>query len=224
KDYTFPNLLTCLASHESEQVDHATQKGDESLIEAIRDQCAGLRSFIEAYPNMSSIEGLTNKIKDLLGDSKPKDGMVIFCTVHKSKGLEADRVFILAPDKLPLMLKDMSPEQLQQEYNLLYVAETRAKNTLVIVTNPKFLKDNSQPSYVQNDFEDKVWDAPVPEVVTIEAVTPEPVAVESPTESTETFPSFHTAMSEVLGFIGTTNVLYAPNDDRKMCVSWSNKW
>ncbi|MDX2078695.1 MAG: hypothetical protein SFZ02_19845 [bacterium] len=125
------------------------------------------------------------------------------------------------------MSGNSTPEQEQQEGNLDYVARTRAKHELVYMTNEKFLKYNTMPNYAQEDFEDKVWDAPVlpaPEVVAIEAVTPEPVAVTTPIESTETFPSFHTAMSEVLGSIGTSHVLYATNDEHKMCVSYTAKW
>lgn len=50
-------------------------------------------------------------------------------TVHKAKGLEADRVYILRPDLLPSP-RATSEAQLQAEANLKYVAVTRAKNYL----------------------------------------------------------------------------------------------
>ncbi|HRF97534.1 MAG TPA: hypothetical protein PLZ51_20140, partial [Aggregatilineales bacterium] len=74
-----------------------------------------------------------------------------------------------APEKMPLKSKDMTSEQLQQEWNLLYVAETRAKSVLVIVTTPKFLKENAMPPYAQEDFEDKNWDAPLVDEPVIQA-------------------------------------------------------
>lgn len=54
---------------------------------------------------------------------------IILSTVHKAKGLEADRVFIIRPDLLPM--KVFKPWQAEQEKNLHYVAITRAKNELI---------------------------------------------------------------------------------------------
>ncbi len=230
-DYTFPDLLKCLTAHEVEQVEIATKKGDEGLVEAIHDQCSGLRFVIEAYPDVASIDALELKIKNLFGDSNPNNDVVTFCTVHKSKGLEADRVFILAPDKLPLRFEGITPEQLQQEYNLLYVAETRAKNVLVIVVNAKFAKYSAMPPYAQEDFEDKVWDAdttPVetPEVTVVaEADTEAPVSADtSPdTDSREGFvvssDSFlNTDVHKALTLLGENNDMYAIVEGVKMGV------
>lgn len=50
-------------------------------------------------------------------------------TVHKAKGLEAPQVFILRPDLLPSP-RAMTPQTIQAEKNLQYVAITRAKDTL----------------------------------------------------------------------------------------------
>jgi hypothetical protein len=56
-------------------------------------------------------------------------------SVHKAKGLEADRVFILLPAKagMPHPMAKSAWEQ-EQEKNLLYVARTRAITELVYVT------------------------------------------------------------------------------------------
>lgn len=57
-------------------------------------------------------------------------------SIHKSKGLEANRVFILQPELLP------HPNGLpQQEANLKYVAITRAKGELYYVTGTEADKD-----------------------------------------------------------------------------------
>ncbi|HEY3473413.1 MAG TPA: ATP-binding domain-containing protein, partial [Anaerolineales bacterium] len=53
-------------------------------------------------------------------------------TIHKAKGLEADKVFWLNSSKCPSPWA-RQPWQLQQEYNLCYVATTRAKTTLVLI-------------------------------------------------------------------------------------------
>jgi superfamily I DNA/RNA helicase len=51
-----------------------------------------------------------------------------FSTIHKAKGLEHDHVYLLRPDLLPAFFA-RTPEQVQQEDNLAYVAITRAKET-----------------------------------------------------------------------------------------------
>jgi superfamily I DNA/RNA helicase len=55
-------------------------------------------------------------------------------TVHRAKGLEADRVFILAPEKLPLVWAGQQAWETEQEQNLRYVALTRARRELYFVT------------------------------------------------------------------------------------------
>jgi DNA helicase-2/ATP-dependent DNA helicase PcrA len=72
------------------------------------------------------IKGLNSKIKTIFSDDLKG---IILSTVHKSKGLEADRVFIARPDKMPMPAA--KAWQVQQEENLLYVAITRAKTELV---------------------------------------------------------------------------------------------
>jgi len=180
KDYSFPDLLKCLIRYQDEQVEIAKRKGDDARAEAIHDQCEAVKFVITAYPDAQSIDALTDKIESLFGDGKKFSEVVTFATIHKSKGLEADRVFILAPDKLPLRAKNMTPEQVQQEGNLDYVARTRAKHTLVYITTEKFLKTANQPDYVQDDFADKVWDMDEP-IAIVKII--EPIVIETPTES-----------------------------------------
>jgi superfamily I DNA/RNA helicase len=58
-----------------------------------------------------------------------KENAIMLCTIHKSKGLEADIVYILNEDLIPSRFAK-SAEQLKQENNLKYVARTRAKEEL----------------------------------------------------------------------------------------------
>ncbi len=76
-------------------------------------------------------------IKTRIDNIFSKDGEgIIFSTIHKSKGLEADTIFILRPDLLPhpLCKQDWQKEQ---EDNLHYVAITRAKTKLIYVKESK---------------------------------------------------------------------------------------
>ena len=62
---------------------------------------------------------------------------VTLATVHKAKGMESRRVFILDQHLMPSRYAK-TPEALQQEHNLIYVAITRAKHTLTYITGSTF--------------------------------------------------------------------------------------
>ena len=71
-----------------------------------------------------TIDKVIEKVEEIFKDEG--EGIVL-STIHKSKGLESDRVFFLKPELLPSQyaIKDW---QIQQEKNLEYVMITRAKN------------------------------------------------------------------------------------------------
>ncbi len=78
------------------------------------------------------MDALCQRIESLFDERRPQ---IKLATVHRTKGLEADRVFILRPDALPLVRPEQQPWQLEQEMNLKYVAYTRAKESLFIVAD-----------------------------------------------------------------------------------------
>lgn len=73
-----------------------------------------------------SIEDLKNSIRTIFTDEIQG---IVLSTVHKIKGLESNRVFIIRPDILPM--KTNKGWQALQEKNLEYVAITRAKLELI---------------------------------------------------------------------------------------------
>jgi len=76
-----------------------------------------------------SIGDLQSKINLVFSDDKQG---IAFSTVHKAKGLEAARVFILHPEMMPYP-KAKKPWEVQQEHNIEYVAKTRSKEYLGFV-------------------------------------------------------------------------------------------
>lgn len=82
-------------------------------------------------------EGLTtakeviDRIDTIFSDGN-KSGICL-STIHKAKGLEADRVFIICEDKLYFKPCMNVPWMAEQERNLVYVAFTRAKHYLGFV-------------------------------------------------------------------------------------------
>ena len=77
----------------------------------------------------STVPELKDKIKYIFNDDVNGRG-IILSTVHKAKGLEANRVFIIRPDLLP-MKTVRKPWQVIEERNIQYVALTRAKLELI---------------------------------------------------------------------------------------------
>jgi superfamily I DNA/RNA helicase len=80
----------------------------------------------------TSLEQVNDKLSKLFNDDKSDD--IVFSTVHKSKGLEANTIHIINPDTLPLRSLTM-PWEKKQEQNLHYVAITRAKKNLSYIPN-----------------------------------------------------------------------------------------
>lgn len=78
---------------------------------------------------------VVDKIKNIFNDEST--GGILLSTVHKSKGLESDRVFIIHPELMPSKYAKMDWE-IEQESNLKYVAYTRAKDLLAFIPKSKF--------------------------------------------------------------------------------------
>ena len=72
-------------------------------------------------------EMVIDRVKKIFKETKSEG--ICLSTIHKSKGLEADRVFILHPELMPSN-KAKTKIEIEQENNLIYVAYTRAINTL----------------------------------------------------------------------------------------------
>lgn len=85
-----------------------------------------------------------NKISNIF---TPKKTGIILSTIHKAKGLEAKRVFILHRELIPSRFAT-EPWQVQQEDNLKYVAYTRAKEYLAFVTDFDAFKTAKHESFM----------------------------------------------------------------------------
>lgn len=117
-------------------------------------------SDLALEPPNRSVEGMyKNNIKD--------DCLTI-STIHSAKGLEWDSVFIIGAvdGRFPSAYSFNSPEEMDEELRLMYVATTRAKNNLYI-TYPVDMYDYStdmvlsKPSRFLDDIDDdilEVWD------------------------------------------------------------------
>jgi superfamily I DNA/RNA helicase len=110
----------------------------ESQAEALADKVESLVYIIESLSPQATPNDLRERIAGMFGDSdevgaKP---LLTLSTVHRSKGREWPRVFLLGRDAFMPSKYARQPWQLEQEDNLIYVALTRVMETLVYVGAP----------------------------------------------------------------------------------------
>ena len=94
----------------------------------------------EKDPKIKNVDGVVKWIGKLFkNNTKNEDDVdgedldhVVLTTVHKSKGFEFDRVYLLDPSNFPHPRAKLEAD-LDQEENAKYVAYTRAKDELHII-------------------------------------------------------------------------------------------
>jgi superfamily I DNA/RNA helicase len=78
--------------------------------------------------NARSIDDLKDSINQLFDET---NATVLLSSVHKAKGSQANRVFLLQPELMPFWAAEFGPAwQMTQEWNIRYVALTRAKKAM----------------------------------------------------------------------------------------------
>lgn len=97
--------------------------GQEEQIGRIRDNAGMIYALCE---DAGSAVDLLHQCEYLFVKPDDNDNMVLCSSIHKAKGLEADRVFLLLNT---LYLRGETPE----EHNIHYVGATRAKSRLTLV-------------------------------------------------------------------------------------------
>ena len=94
------------------------------------------QSLVYLTGGLDTVTKLVDRIDSLFSSKLTADKSVTLSTVHKAKGLESDNVFILGREKMPHPMAK-KPWEKQQELNLIYVAETRSKHRLILVSEAK---------------------------------------------------------------------------------------
>lgn len=124
------DLPAALRAWEKKETEKARKRrAPEATLHRIHSKVECLTVLSE---DATSISAMISTITDLfIGDRD--SNKVTLCTVHKAKGLEADRVFILNRHLMPHPMAK-KPWQVKQEHNLRYVAVTRAKKELRFIT------------------------------------------------------------------------------------------
>lgn len=127
--FVFAQLVPAIDAWANEQVARLVARdASETAVEAVRDTALGLTVCADSFPECRTIPELATAILGLFAD---EGAAVWLSSVHRAKGLEADRVFVVSGEKMPLLRADQQPWEREQEMNALYVAVTRAKTELI---------------------------------------------------------------------------------------------
>jgi superfamily I DNA/RNA helicase len=131
--FTFDRFLVCSARWTEEQIRRLCLKPESELqIASLEDRVASLDVVYGWVVGQGArtMGELRAAIQSLFTDGRGKQ--VILSSIHRAKGLEAARVYLLRPDLLPHP-RATTPAQQRQEENLRYVAYTRAMRELYLV-------------------------------------------------------------------------------------------
>lgn len=111
------------------------------------DRCDTLVALIDGMPKGATVSDLHKRVESMFQDTRDPDHRqcVVLSSIHKSKGLEADRVYLLGRSALMPSRYAKSEWELQQEHNLMYIGVTRAKRELIEVSIQSSSKKGQMP-------------------------------------------------------------------------------
>lgn len=114
------------------------RRGRKDKIASLNDKIGTLFVFMASLHDDDSIYKLIESVNSLFKDTETgrRAATVTLSTVHKAKGREWPRVYLLGRNTLMPSPYARSAWQLEQENNLIYVAITRAMEELIEVDFP----------------------------------------------------------------------------------------
>lgn len=112
-------LVETWAEREVEKLDR--REGTEQAVAGVRDRAACCRAVAHGIGPDGQVGDVATKLDRMFSDEST-NGKVVLSSIHRAKGLEADRVILVDPGRI---------RDGEQEANLAYVAVTRPKKTLL---------------------------------------------------------------------------------------------
>lgn len=137
-------LMDKLSAYRQNELGKLARLGERGAykVQALTDRCDCIVALTDGINNVAALKQKIDRIfADFDEAGKPKDAVVLG-SVHRTKGLEASTVWVIAPELLPHPMAKQAWER-EQERNLAYVAVTRAKYSggmdgrIVFVQGPK---------------------------------------------------------------------------------------
>lgn len=108
-----------------------------------------VESMINFTKNLKTIEDFYNKKDKLEKKLSSSNSNLILSSIHKSKGLEYDNVFVInmVKNEFPIIVDNEDIEKkIEEERRVMYVAMTRAKKNLHILSIKKRGSEKLSPS------------------------------------------------------------------------------
>jgi len=139
KTDSLKRLRTLVELYRDEETAKFIAKYQDAKAASVGDKCDTLIELIVrlTMPNpAATLTDLEQLVSTMFGDTVGKQAVLTLSTVHKSKGREWDRVYLLGRNQWMPLPWAKSGWELAQEQNLIYVAVTRAKSNLVEVIVP----------------------------------------------------------------------------------------
>jgi ATP-dependent exoDNAse (exonuclease V) beta subunit len=129
---TVNDFTTGLATYEARETQRILldNKQVEKKLANLEDKLLCLRYLCEGLADTGEVIDRLNMIFSDDPDTDHK--YIILSSVHRAKGLEAERTFILEPEKFPHPMAKQVWEK-TQELNCLFVAITRSKHSMTFV-------------------------------------------------------------------------------------------
>ncbi len=135
-------LDTAVTKYRESEVSKWLAKGKEQKADNVNDQCETILTLSAKLQEdgKNTVNELIDFVNSMFGsfDADPavKPAILTLCTVHRSKGREWKRVYLLGRNAYMPSGYAKKDWQIEQEANLCYVAVTRAQEELVEVVVP----------------------------------------------------------------------------------------
>ena len=126
---TTAELMDAVERHRAKETTRLSAlENSEEDIEALNDQCT---CIMAASTGLITVNDVVTRLRSLFLDVSAHDQSryVLLSSIHRAKGRESEDVAILCPELLPHKMA-RTPEAMEQERNLAYVAVTRSKGRL----------------------------------------------------------------------------------------------
>jgi len=134
KEPQLSKLRDRVDAYSREEQERLIQKNKPGIAALIADMCDTVDFLAESLmlEEKKDTRDLTDLLNRMFSDSGGGSAStILLSTIHKSKGREWEKVFILGENRYQPSKYAKQPWMKQQEMNLCYVATTRAKDTLV---------------------------------------------------------------------------------------------
>jgi superfamily I DNA/RNA helicase len=147
-DITIEQLTAMLVEYRAHESKKFLDKGQDERADAVVEKVAVMFDVMDGLADDDRVPELVKRIERMFDDSG-ESNLLKLTTVHRSKGREAMRVFLIGRNRyMPSYFAVKSAENgnakaLVQEENLEYIATTRSKRELIEVVVPTAKKKSA---------------------------------------------------------------------------------